>query len=85
LGSSNVPISGSATEVPEVLAQDYLVFLGTEDANKELKIYNIGNAANITFWSDLNFPQVVTGMAYERNTIYISVRSNDALKIITSQ
>ena len=85
LGSSHVPISGSATEVPEVLAQDYLVFLGTEDANKELKIYNIGNAANITFWSDLNFPQVVTGMAYERNTIYISVRSNDALKIITSQ
>ena len=34
--------------------------------------------------SSFNFPQVATGVDYEDNLVYVSVRSNDALRIITS-
>ncbi|MEK7193640.1 MAG: beta-propeller domain-containing protein [Patescibacteria group bacterium] len=65
-------------------AVNYLVFLLTDDANNEFKVYNISNLSNIVFWSELNFPQAPNDIDYERNTLYVAVRSNDALRIITS-
>ncbi|GAH25486.1 unnamed protein product, partial [marine sediment metagenome] len=46
--------------------------------------WNISNPGNIELWSSFNFPQVATGIDYEDNVVYVSVRSNDALRIITS-
>jgi len=80
LGSKDI-----AADVNGLVARDYLAFLATSDANKELQIWNISDPANITLWSSFNFPQVATGIDYEDNLVYVSVRSNDALRIITSQ
>jgi len=80
LGSKDI-----AANVNGVLTRDYLAFLATDDPNKELQIWEISNPANINLWASFNFPQVATDIDYEDNFVYVSVRSNDALRIITSQ
>lgn len=87
--SSTSPVNlGSkdlAADLNGIRARDYLAFLATSDSNKEFQIWNISDPTNITPWSSFNFPQIATGIDYEDNLIYVSVRSNDALRIITSQ
>lgn len=72
------------TDVNAVLAADSLGFFATSNSNEEFKIYDVTNPANISYYSGLNFAQVGTDLALEDNVIYMSVRSNDALRIITS-
>ncbi len=72
-------------DVNALYVRDYLAFSGTTDSNKEFQIWNITDPLNIQFWSSLNFPQVLSDMDYEDNIVYSAVRSNDALRIITSQ
>jgi len=62
-----------------------LALLSTSDPSAEFQGWNVANPANIIFWGSLNFPQMGTGIDYEDNFVYVSVRSNDALRIITSQ
>ena len=85
---SNVVNRGSysvGSRVRDVaLVGDY-AFLGTEDPNKEFLVLNISDPTNIVLVGSFNFPQIVTGVAYENNLVYTSVRSNDLLRIITSQ
>lgn len=71
-------------DVNGIVVRDYLAFLGTSTSNQELQILNISNPANISLWSSLNFPQIITSIDYEDNLVYAAVRSNDALRIITS-
>lgn len=68
-----------------LVIRDYLAFLGTNESNNEFQVWNIEDPLAMSLWSSFNFPQVVTGMDYEDNLVYVSVRSNDALRIITSQ
>lgn len=68
-----------------IVVRDYLAFLATSDPNKEFQVWNIASSTSPTLWSAFNFPQVATGIDYEDNLVYVSVRSNDALRIITSQ
>ena len=72
-------------DINGILVRDKYTFLGTSDSNKEFQVLNIENPANITAVSSFNFPQVATGIDYENNRVYTAVRSNDALRIITSQ
>jgi len=81
----NLGSKDMATNLNGLVVRDYLAFLGTSDSNKEFQVWNISDPANIAFWSSFNFPQVATGIDYEDNLVYVSVRSNDALRIITSQ
>lgn len=74
-----------ASDVNGILTCGNLALIGTSDPNKEFQVWNVADPANIVFWSSLNFPQVGTGVDYEGNFVYLSVRSNDALRIITSQ
>ncbi|MDO8435750.1 MAG: hypothetical protein Q7S89_03680 [bacterium] len=80
LGSLDIPHTINAIKVVDSLA-----FLATDDSNNEFKIYLIDNPANMTPYSSFNFSQVATDIAFENNRVYVSVRSNDALRIITSQ
>ncbi len=73
-----------ATDLNDLRIRDNLAFLGTSDPNKEFQVWDISNPANISFLSSFNFPQVATGIDYEDNIVYVAVRSNDALRIITS-
>ncbi|MBI5220619.1 MAG: hypothetical protein HY978_02140 [Candidatus Liptonbacteria bacterium] len=80
LGSQDI-----AADVNGLVVRDYLAFLGTSDTNEEFQVWNISDPADISLWSSFNFPQVVTDLDYEDNLVYAAVRSNDGLRIITSQ
>jgi len=71
--------------IQTLLAADELLFTATGKANLEFQIYNVSDALNVAYYSGLNFPQVITDFALEDNVVYSAVRSNDALRIITSQ
>ncbi|MBI4084990.1 MAG: hypothetical protein HY432_00580 [Candidatus Liptonbacteria bacterium] len=75
---SNVGVNG-------IYVRDYLAFLVTDDSNKEFQVWNISSSSNPTVWSSFNFPQVGADVDFEDNLVYVSVRSNDAARIITSQ
>lgn len=79
LGSRDI-----AADINDLRIINAMAFLGTNDPNKEFQIWNISNPENIVFLSNFNFPQVASGIDYEDNVVYVSVRSNDALRIITS-
>ena len=71
--------------VRALLAADELLFVATDQANLEFQIYDIQDPYDVFYYSGLNFPQVITDLTLEDNVVYSSVRSNDALRIITSQ
>ncbi len=79
LGSKNFSYN-----INDLRARDGLTFLATSDTNSEFQVWDINNPNNITFCSSFNFPQEATGIDYEDNLVYMSVRSNDAFRIITS-
>ncbi len=81
LSSTNL----GGVSVNGIVVRDYLAFLGTSASNSEFQVWNISTSTNPTLWSSFNFPQIITGIDYEDNRVYVSVRSNDALRIITSQ
>lgn len=64
---------------------DDLMFLASAYSSQEFRIYNAINPAQLLYWTGLNFPQVAVDMVMENNFVYVAVRSNDALRIITSQ
>lgn len=80
LGSQNF-----SSSIIDLISRDYLLFLATNNSNEEFQVWNISNPTSLTKISGFNFPQVATGIDYENNLVYVSVRSNDALRIITSQ
>lgn len=80
LGSANV---GSAA-VNDIYVRAPLAFIGTSNPNSEFQVWNVASSSAPVLWSSYNFPQVATGVDYENNLVYVSVRSNDALRIITS-
>ncbi len=61
-----------------------LAFLSTGNSNKEFIIVNVKNLDDITEYASINFPQNGTGIDFADNKVFMSVKSNDALRIITS-
>jgi hypothetical protein len=82
--TQNLGSKDLAANLNDLTVRDNLAFFATDDSNEEFQVWDISNPANIAFWSSFNFPQVATGIDYEDNLVYVSVRSNDALRIITS-
>lgn len=67
-----------------VCVESDLAFLATTNSTKEFLVMNVLNPDNITEYASLNFPQMGTGIDFADNKVFMSVRSNDALRIITS-
>ena len=80
LGSSEF-----AASIPSVFVADSLLFLGTNTSNLEFQLFTSTDPTNLVYVSGLNFPQYMNDMAFEDNVLYVALRSNDALRIITSQ
>lgn len=78
-----INIGGDINDI--VCSRGDLVFLSTGNSNKEFVIVNVADPDNLVEYANLNFPQVATGVDYAENKVFVSLRSNDALKIITSQ
>ncbi len=70
--------------VNDIATRDYLAFVATSNSNREFQVVNISSSTSPALHSSFNFPQVASGLDYEDNIVYVSVRSNDALRIITS-
>jgi len=84
---ANVTVLGSLDvggTINDIYVAGSLAFLATSNSNSEFQAINIADPMTPTLHSSLNFPQVATGIDYENNIVYVSVRSNDALRIITS-
>lgn len=77
----SISVSGS---IFDIYVRDDLAFVGSDNANSEFRVINIENPADLFLQSEFNFPQVATGITYRDNIVYVSVRSNNALRIITS-
>lgn len=67
-----------------VCTSQQLVFIGTTNSNKEFMVLDISDLNAVAEYASLNFPQVVGGLDFAANTVFAAVRSNDALRIITS-
>ena len=72
-------------DVNDLTVRDKYAFLATSDSNKEFQVWDISDPAHIASCATFNFPQNGSGIDFEDNLVYMSVRSNDALRIITSQ
>lgn len=84
---SNISLSGTLAmggNINDLYARDELAFVATSNNNAEFKVVNVQIPGTPTLQSEFNFPQVATGITYRDNVVYVSVRSNDALRIITS-
>lgn len=77
---SRINLGGKAKDITCV--EGDLAFLATTNSTKEFMIVNISNPDNIFEQAYFNFPQEGTGIDYANNKIFMSVRSNDALRII---
>jgi len=58
------------------------LFTATSVSNREFTIYHISDPLNPYIEASLNLSQVATDLDLMNNTIYISLRSNDAFQII---
>lgn len=73
-------VGGDVNDI--VCVEGDLAFLATGNSNKEFTIVNVGDPDNISEYASLNFPQVAGGIDYASNTVFMVLRSNDALRII---
>ena len=70
--------------INDIYVAGSLAFLATSNSNQEFQVINVSDPAHPALHSYLNFSQVATGVDYQDNIVYVSVRSNDGLRIITS-
>jgi hypothetical protein len=76
---------GVTGDVNDIRVSGNLAFLATSDTNAEFQVWDISNPASPALIANFNFPNIADGIDYENNLVYVAVRSNDALRIITSQ
>lgn len=76
---------GPNGDINDLIVNYPLAFLATTLSTQEFAVINISNPSDLFIQGGYNFPQYATGVAFENNIIYVSVRSNDAIRIITSQ
>lgn len=77
-----VPGDGDIYDI--VCVQGDLAFLATKESNQEFFTVDMSNFDNPFEYGFLNFAQAATGIDFAENKVFMSVRSNDSLKIITS-
>ncbi|MDP3052026.1 MAG: hypothetical protein Q8N42_00800 [bacterium] len=70
--------------INDIYVAGALAFLATSNSNREFQIIDVSNSASPALYSYLNLAQIATGIDYQNNIVYVSIRSNDGLRIITS-
>jgi uncharacterized secreted protein with C-terminal beta-propeller domain len=84
LNPSNLGSVDLGASLNDISVRNNLAFLATSLSNNEFQVWDVTDPAAPTLFSAFNFPQIATGIDFEDNLVYVSVRSNDALRIITS-
>lgn len=76
----SVMVGGGVNDIACVA--NNLAFLATTNTGKEFTIINTADPDNISEYGFLNFPNFGTGIEFASNKVFMSVKSNDALRII---
>ena len=86
--SSTIPVLGSLSigkkDIAGIRVAGRFAFLGTGDANANIRIVDISNPASPHTVSTYNASQKTVALDYENDALYIANESNDALRIIHS-
>ncbi len=80
---SRIGLGGDVNDI--VCVTGDLAFLATGNSNKEFIVVNVANPDAIVEYAFINFPQNGTGIDFANNMAFLSVKSNDSLRVITSQ
>ncbi|OHB06437.1 MAG: hypothetical protein A3B16_02385 [Candidatus Zambryskibacteria bacterium RIFCSPLOWO2_01_FULL_45_43] len=75
-----IDVGGDVNDITCVTGD--LLFLATSNSGKEFVIVNGADPDNLVEYASFNFPQIGTGIEYSQNKVFMSVRSNDSLRII---
>lgn len=68
--------------VKQIATAGQYVYLATGSSNNEFQIWQTASNWELIYEAGLNMAQMATGIAFDENTIFISLRSNDAFKVI---
>jgi len=68
--------------VQEITTAGPYVYLATEASNLEFQIWQVGSGWILDYVTGINMAQVATGVTFDDNTIFISLRSNDAFQVV---
>ena len=71
--------------INSMIAAGPYLFTATNISNREFTVYDVRDPLNVHIEASLNMSQVAAGLDLVDNTIYISLRSNDAFQIIRPQ
>ncbi len=77
---NRISLGGDVNDINCV--QGNLAFLATTNSTKEFTIVNVNDPDNLSVYASLNFPQNATGVDFADNKAFLSVRSNDSLRIV---
>ena len=66
----------------DLIASGDYIFLATSDASSEFQVVNKNNPSSLSLLGFLNLPQEATGITCADNKIFLSLRSNDSVRII---
>lgn len=69
-------------DVNEILSVGPYIYLATAASNNEFQVHRFLTDDQLYYHTGLNMAQVATGIDFDDNSIYISLRSNDAFQII---
>jgi len=78
---SSVTTGGQVKDVVCVTGQ--LLVTGTDNPNQESILLDITALPTVSTFTSLNFPQEANGVDFAENMVFVAVRSNDALRILT--
>ena len=73
-----------SSKIHTVIATGILAFIGTGDVNEEFQAFAVRNPATMSKFGSLNFSNIGSGADYNNNIVYMSVRNNDLLQLVTS-
>ncbi len=77
--SNQLDIGGS---IQQIAVADSYLYLATGSSNNEFQVWQLGSNEEFVYTSGINLAQMATGIAFDDNTIFLSLRSNDAFQII---
>lgn len=72
------------SKIHTILTAGTLSFVGTDDTNSEFQAFYVRDPEDIPQYSSMNLSNIGSGLAYFNNYVYMSVRNNDILQIISA-
>ena len=73
-----------SANVNGIVARSDLSIIATSDTTDDFQVWNTGDPSNMTLRKSINLPNIGIGIDCEDDIVYFGLRSNDSLRVITS-